>query len=312
MQINYAGSGNSSLFTYDGADRCVRIIESVGGGTTNTRQFVWCGERMCEARDASGDLINQYFPHGQTISESNYFYTKDHLGSVRELSDSSGNPEAQYSYDPYGRITQLRGGQASDFQYAGYFQHAPSALNLTVFRAYSPILSRWINRDPIQEAGGINLYEYVSSEPLNSNDTDGLSGWLTICSCRTGKPLNLIPFVGKHTWVQYLQDGSSGPPQNLGTSYGAGLDTSQPHSTPTETRSGYLDDNQEQSLFNYLNNTASKGRRAWRPWRSCARFACRCWKVSTGENLGNPNTPVGASNAINNANSGMSSGVLGQ
>ena len=30
-------------------------------------------------------------------------------------------------------------------------------------RHYSPALGRWITRDPIGYAGGINLYEYVES-----------------------------------------------------------------------------------------------------------------------------------------------------
>ena len=32
----------------------------------------------------------------------------------------------------------------------------------------------WLNRDPLGEAGGINLYRYVSNDPLNWIDPDGL------------------------------------------------------------------------------------------------------------------------------------------
>ena len=39
---------------------------------------------------------------------------------------------------------------------------------------YDPGLQRWINRDPIQEEGGINLYGFVCNDPLNSIDTLGL------------------------------------------------------------------------------------------------------------------------------------------
>jgi len=106
---------------------------------------------MCEARDASGSVVSQYFSNGQTISGSNYYYTKDLLGSIREVTDNGGAVQVVYSYDPYGRVTQLQGTLASDFQYAGYYIHSPSGLNLAEYRVYNPKLARWLSRDPIVE-----------------------------------------------------------------------------------------------------------------------------------------------------------------
>jgi hypothetical protein len=42
-------------------------------------------------------------------------------------------------YGMFGEVTQTVGTLASDFQYAGYYFHAPSGLNLTTYRAYAPI-----------------------------------------------------------------------------------------------------------------------------------------------------------------------------
>jgi len=39
---------------------------------------------------------------------------------------------------------------------------------------YDPGLQRWINRDPLEEEGGINLHSYVESDPVNSCDPLGL------------------------------------------------------------------------------------------------------------------------------------------
>src|ERR1700679_2859496 len=60
----------------------------------------------------------------------------------------------RYEYGMYGEVTQTVGTLASDFQYAGYYFHAPSGLNLATYRAYSPSLGRWISRDPIGERDG--------------------------------------------------------------------------------------------------------------------------------------------------------------
>ncbi len=42
-------------------------------------------------------------------------------------------------------------------------------------RFYDPSLQRWINQDPIGEAGGINLYGFVGNDPVNRVDPWGLT-----------------------------------------------------------------------------------------------------------------------------------------
>src|SRR6202042_2648093 len=86
--------------------------------------------------------------------------------------------EAQLGYDPYGKVTQLQGSMSPDLQYADYYQHSASGLNLTRTRAYSPSVGRFINRDFIGEAGGLNLYGYVQNDPVSDSDPSGLRGLL--------------------------------------------------------------------------------------------------------------------------------------
>jgi RHS repeat-associated protein len=61
-----------------------------------------------------------------------------------------------------------------DFAYTGLFYHQRSGLYFAQARAYDSGLKRWLNRDPIGEQGGINLYGYVANRPTIATDPTGL------------------------------------------------------------------------------------------------------------------------------------------
>lgn len=181
IAVNYTGTTNRSEFTYDGLSRRVKIVEKTGSTVTSTKQFVWIGSRIAQERDATATNTRRYFRDGERrglgqVMQS-YFYTRDHLGSIREMTNSAGAVQARYEYDPYGKRTKLTGFGATldmDFGYTGHYHHAPSGWNLTLYRAYNPSLGRWLSRDPVGEAGGINLYGYVGNDPLARFDPLGL------------------------------------------------------------------------------------------------------------------------------------------
>jgi RHS repeat-associated protein len=164
-----------SEFTYDGLGRRVRIVEKVSGSTTSDHWFLWCGIEMCEERNSAGSTVTKrFFGQGVEIGSTDYFYTTDHLGSIREMTDGSGAIQARYDYDPYGRQTKLSGSLDSDFGYTGHYEHAPTGLALTLYRAYDPSVGRWLSEDPLGFGGGPNLYAYVEGSPINNVDLLGL------------------------------------------------------------------------------------------------------------------------------------------
>jgi uncharacterized protein RhaS with RHS repeats len=65
---------------------------------------VRCNGELCEVRNASSSITAQYYAYGETISGTRYYYTLDHLGSIREMTSSTGAIQAQYAYDLYGRL----------------------------------------------------------------------------------------------------------------------------------------------------------------------------------------------------------------
>lgn len=172
IQITYPGSGNYSQFTYEPAGRLVKIVETVSGSVTNTKQFVFCGYQPCEARDGAGAVISQYFALGQLDSGAKRFYVRNRIGSITEVCDNTGALIAQMSYTPFGEAS-IQGSYAPDFQFDGYYTHARSALSLTHTRPYNSSLGRFMNRDQIQESGGVNLFVYASNDPILSSDPSG-------------------------------------------------------------------------------------------------------------------------------------------
>jgi RHS repeat-associated protein len=117
----------------------------------------------------------------ETASGRGYYYTRDHLRSVREVCNSSGTIVSRYNYDPYGRAPPgfttnlISGTDLATFQYAGYYRHTNSSLCLTKYRAYDSNTGRWLSRDPAGEDIGLNLYDYVANKSINYRDPLGLA-----------------------------------------------------------------------------------------------------------------------------------------
>ena len=167
--------------TYDGRGRLSRIRNLLNGVEVSDRRFVWCGNEMCEERGADGAVVKRFYNRGVRVEKGeargNFFYTQDHLGSVRELTDGAGSVVASFVYDPYGRRSQLSGTAQPDFGFAGLFFENTTALCMTLFRVYDPSRGRWLSRDPLVRAElsqGTNLYAYVDNNPINLIDPHGL------------------------------------------------------------------------------------------------------------------------------------------
>ena len=133
---------------------------------------------MCEERNSAGSSVSKrFYSLGEQINGTSYYYTNDHLGSIREVVDGSGAIHARYDYDSFGRQTKLSGYLDADFGFTGFYKEKTVGLDLTLFRAYDPDKGRWLSRDPIAIGTGPNLYAYVGNDPFDYMDLFGLESW---------------------------------------------------------------------------------------------------------------------------------------
>jgi RHS repeat-associated protein len=119
------------------------------------------------ARSAHPTLTYQASTHA--------LYHADGNGNVTALVNPQQAIVARYHYDPYGNLLAKSGSlaDANLYRFSSKEAHTPSGLVYYLYRYYAPELKRWLNRDPIQETGGINLFLFLTNNPVNYIDAFG-------------------------------------------------------------------------------------------------------------------------------------------
>jgi RHS repeat-associated protein len=167
-------SGRRTEFTYDGWSRRVRTVVKEGALVVSDIAVVWCAETICEERVAETGAVRRLFPLGEQIGTASHFFVKDHVGSVRLVTNVSGTVVASYEFDPWGRRTLLQGADVTSVGFTGHQATEATDVWLSLYRAYDASTGRWLTPDPIGTTGGLNLYEYVVSNPVRFVDPLGL------------------------------------------------------------------------------------------------------------------------------------------
>jgi len=95
---------------------------------------------------------------------------------------SNATAGATYKYDPFGRLVSSSGSLASanGYRFSSKEWIQTAGIYYYGYRFYDPLTQRWLNRDPIAERGGINIYTYISNNSINVVDMFGLDGWLCV------------------------------------------------------------------------------------------------------------------------------------
>ena len=165
-------------YVYDGWNLVAELAVSGGAAGGVVRSYTW-GLDVSGTLGGAGGIgaLVQFTVHAGT-STTDYYPSYDGQGNVTALIRSDGVLAAAYEYGPFGEMLRA---EVSDttvadnpFRHATKFSDLESGLVYYGLRYYSPSLGRFINRDPIGEAGGVNLYAFVGNDPGNRWDYLGL------------------------------------------------------------------------------------------------------------------------------------------
>ncbi len=184
------------LYASDG--RKLRVSTSGPGGSSSVTDYA----SNVVYRDGSLDRI--LIPGGYMTDGSYRFFMTDHLGSIRAVTDASGNVLHTYDYYPYGEdiaesasavslsAQECSSGTLSSEPENGSSSTAGASLQPYRFngkesqefaglpyldygaRYYHPLSSRWTTMDPMAEKYySVSPYAFCSNNPVNFVDWDG-------------------------------------------------------------------------------------------------------------------------------------------
>ncbi len=174
-------------YGYDPFGRRARKITDNGSTVVN---YLYDGAQVIEERNGDFELERR-FVYGRGIDEQltlydessseTYFYQRDGIGSVTELTDHQGDVVEHYRYSPYGKrkIYDSSWNEISSSSAGNpyYFteRRFDEEIGLYYYRArmYSAEIGRFLQVDPIGYWDDYNLYRYCRNNVINYVDPTG-------------------------------------------------------------------------------------------------------------------------------------------
>ncbi|MGA1870214.1 MAG: RHS repeat-associated core domain-containing protein, partial [bacterium] len=158
-----------------------RLWKEVEGVRT---YFFYSDEGLIGEYDVSGNEIKGYGyvpdsmwttdPVYIKIGGSYYFYQNDHLGTPQKIIDAWGDVVWVALYDSFGNCEIMIKKIENNLRFPGQYYDEETGLYYNYHRYYEPIVSRYLQLDPIGIDSNLNLYLYGNNNPVNLIDSLGL------------------------------------------------------------------------------------------------------------------------------------------
>jgi RHS repeat-associated protein len=99
----------------------------------------------------------------------------DHNGNIVTYISETGGIESLYVYDAYGNTIEKSGEKADEHSFGFSTKYHDREIGMIAYqkRFYRSDHGRWLNRDPIEEDGGENLYAFCGNNPILYYDING-------------------------------------------------------------------------------------------------------------------------------------------
>jgi len=105
-----------------------------------------------------------------------YRFVRDFMGSVRlVVNAATGDIAQRLNYDSFGNVLLDTNPGFQPFGFKSGLYDPDTGLVHFGARWYDPETGRWIAKDPILLAGGLNLYAFCGNDPVNFSDPWGLT-----------------------------------------------------------------------------------------------------------------------------------------
>ena len=203
-----AGSLLSSVrYRYDALGRRhVRVADTDGNGpaAATVEYYVYDGDDIWLDANAVGTITARYL-HGDGIDfmlaryrveDGLNWYITDHLGSIRGVTDNSGNLLAQVDYDTFGNIIATTGTASSLDRYLYTGREFDPIIGQYHYRTrqYDPRAGVFTTEDTIGFWGGdVNLVRYTGNAATYARDPSGtITLTETIFSLKFGERNGLV------------------------------------------------------------------------------------------------------------------------
>ncbi len=176
----------TTTYTYDGDGK--RLQASTGTQASKKTNFLWDVSQglsqLALERDGNNSLLRRYTYGARRISQTagnnTSYFLHDGLGSVANLTSSSGATQWTWSYEPFGSISteQKASGNQPDnlMRFTGEYLD-PTGLYHLRARQYDPVSARFLSRDPLagpQRSPFTSFFVYAEDRPTLLTDPLGL------------------------------------------------------------------------------------------------------------------------------------------
>jgi RHS repeat-associated protein len=164
-------------FLYDGLNRrrITRQYAWQGGAwsLTNETRFIYDGNAVLQEWNSSNAAQVSYTRGingllARTDGSGSIYYHADGNRNITALMDGNEIIVGRYLYDPFGRPLGQWGtkAEANVYRFASKEWDVQARISYFGRRFYDSGLERFLNRDPIGERGGQNLYAYCQNNPV--------------------------------------------------------------------------------------------------------------------------------------------------